>query len=98
VEHVNFQEFAKRYCERQESTPDELAEVLRHRRRLFSPTGFVLLECQDFASSRLGSYTIQPYGGLATLREIPDRPISPRGLASDMSVVVAVITAEEVPS
>lgn len=94
---VTFQEFAKRYCERQEQTPEGLAEVLRDRNQRFKPVGYVLLECVDLSSSRLGHYTILPYGGGATLQEIPNRPISPRGLASDMSVVVAVIKAEEVP-
>lgn len=98
MEHVTFTEFARRYCERHEQTPEGLAEVLRHRRNLFNPTGFVLLECQDLASRRLGHYAILPYGGLATLQEVPTKPFSPRGLASDMSVVVAVVAAEEVPS
>jgi hypothetical protein len=98
VEHVNFQEFARRYCERHVNSPTRLAETLREKNAAFKPTGWLLLECQDFASSRFGHYAILPYGGNATLQEIPDRPISPRGCASDISVVVAVIKAEEVPS
>jgi len=97
VENVTFQEFARRYCERMEQTPEGLAEVLRDRNDRFKPTGWLLLECVDLSSSRLGHYTILPYGGGATLQEIPAKPISPRGLASDMSSVVAIIKAEEVP-
>lgn len=97
MENVTFKEFARRYCERMEETPMGLAEVLRDRNQRFQPTGWLLMQCIDLSSSRLGHYTILPYGGGATLQEIPTRPISPRGLASDMSEVVAIIKAEEVP-
>ena len=34
---------------------------------------------------------ILPYGPRNTYKEPPTKPISPRGLASDMSVVVALL-------
>ncbi len=97
MEQVTFQEFAKRYCERQEQTPEGLAEVLREKNTLFKPVGWMLLQCIVLDSSRIGQYTILPYGGGATLQEVPSRPFSPRGLASDISEVVCFIPAEEVP-
>jgi len=97
-ETLEFAEFARRYCERHVNTPDGLAEIFQQQVELFQPDGWLLLECQDFSSSRLGHYVILPYGGQATLKTIPDRPVSPRGLASDMSVVVAVLPADKLPS
>jgi hypothetical protein len=64
--------------------------------RLFD--GWMLLECQVMDGSRLGSLTILPYGPNNTFARVPDHPISPRGLASDMSVVVGVLPAENLPS
>jgi hypothetical protein len=96
-ETLEFAEFARRYCERHENTPMGLAEIFHRQVELYRPDGWMLLECQDFSSSRLGHYVILPYGGQATFKTIPDRPISPRGLASDMSVVVAVLPANALP-
>lgn len=95
VEQVDFNEFARRYCERQTSTPPELKAVLLRQRELYAPEGWMLLECQQFDSSRFASYTILPYGPNNTFKEVPDHPISPRGLASDMSVVTAVMTTDK---
>jgi len=97
-ETLDYTEFARRYCERHVNTPEELAETLRHQITLFQPDGWMLLECQVLDSSRLGHYVILPYGGQATFKTIPDRPVSPRGLASDMSVVVAILPADKLPS
>jgi hypothetical protein len=55
----------------------------------------MLLECVDLSSSRLGSYVILPYGPRNTYKEPPTKPISPRGLASDMSIVVAILKSED---
>lgn len=54
-----------------------------------APKGFVLMECAMFGSSSFGDRTVIPYGGNATLQEIPTRPMSPKGLASDMAVTMA---------
>lgn len=61
----------------------------------FNPDGFILLQCVMLDSSRLGEMTILPVGGRATLKSIPDHPISPRGLASDMSEVVGFTPIED---
>lgn len=94
-EVLTFDEFAKRYCARQESTRGELLDTLRAQRQKFNPTGWMLLECQVLDSSRLGSYTILPYGPNNTFKEPVSRPVSPRGLASDISVVVALLLNTE---
>lgn len=94
VETLTFDAFAARYCERQEQTPAGLRDVLTAQATRFQPVGWMMLECQVFDSSRLGSLVIVPYGPNNTWKEPPTHPVSPRGLASDMSVVVAVLPAE----
>lgn len=95
METLSYDAFAAKYCERQESTPDELKEVLRAQKARFSNDGWMLLECQMMDSSRLGSLAILPYGPNNTYHAVPNHPVSPRGLASDMSVVIAVLPASE---
>ena len=95
IEYLKFDEFARRYCERQEQTPGGLHEVLETQKEAFTPTGWMLLECQMMDSSRMGEYTILPYGPRNTFKSVPDHPISPRGLASDMSTVVAAMLVSE---
>lgn len=90
-EILTFDEFARRYCERQESTKDELREKLSAQVKKFNPVGWMLLECQVLDSSRLGAYTILPYGPNNTFKEPLTRPYSPHGLTSDISVVVALL-------
>jgi len=90
-------EFASAYCERQEQTIQGLNQVLRGLVARFNPVGFMLLECEMMDSSYLGSYTILPYGPSNTFLEPPKHPISPRGLASDMSLVKGVMLASELP-
>ena len=89
-EKLSQKEFIARYCERQELTHLGLLQILEAQREKYHPIGFMLLECVDMSSSRLGDLTILPYGPNNTFKEPPTRPISPRGLASDMSVVVAI--------
>lgn len=94
-EVLTFDEFAKRYCARQEKTREELLDTLRAQRQKFNPTGWMLLECQVLDSSRLGAYTILPYGPNNTFKEPLTRPYSPHGLTSDISVVVALFLNTE---
>lgn len=96
MKELSFDEFAKLYCERQQSTPEELRRRLLERKEQFNPAGFMLLECAYIGTPRSGELTILPYGGNATFKTIPSHPISPRGLASDMSVVVATTKAENI--
>jgi len=95
VKQMTFNEMATLYCERQVNTPEGLRNTLLKQKRLFSPDGWMLLECQQFDSSKFASMVILPYGPNNTHKEVPDHPISPRGLASDMSVVVGVLTLDE---
>lgn len=90
-EELNFEEFIRRYCGRQEQTPEGLSAILAKQKRVYDPDGWMLLECQVMDSSRLGEYVILPFGPNNTFKEVPDHFISPRGLASDISAVVAVL-------
>lgn len=96
-ERLDFDEFARRYCERQENDPENLLTTLQIHRNKFQPTGWMLLECQQLDSSRMGSYTILPYGPNNTFKEVPDHPVSPRGSAADQSMAVAILLSEDLP-
>jgi hypothetical protein len=82
------------YCSSQEANPFDICEILDRQVELYKPDGFMLLQCVDLSSSRLGSRVILPYGPNNTFKEPPDHPISPRGLASDMSTVECISPAE----
>ena len=97
MEKMTFDAFAGRYCDRQDNTPDGLKAVLNAQKKKFQPVGWILLECQDMSGSRMRELTIFPYGPNNTLKEVPANPISPRGLASDMSTVVGVLAADDLP-
>ncbi|MFO0825902.1 MAG: hypothetical protein U0792_22750 [Gemmataceae bacterium] len=94
---VPYAEFSTRYCERHDSTPERLLDVLKSQQQKWHPHGWVLLECHDLCSSRAGQLAIVPYGPDNTLTSIPDGPISPRGLASDLSVVILHLHATDLP-
>jgi hypothetical protein len=89
-------EFSAKYCERQDNSPEGLKKILVAQKERYQPTGWMMLECVMLDSSLLGSLTILPYGPNNTFKAIPDHPVSPRGLASDMSTVCAVLPATEV--
>lgn len=95
MDTLQYGEFAARYCKRMENTPRDLYATLEAQQRMYQPDGWMLLECVDLASSRLGHYVILPFGPKNTYKEPPTRPISPRGLASDMSSVVAILKTED---
>jgi len=59
----------------------------------FHPCGWFMLECQVLDSSMAGQRVVLPYGGLSTVAT-PPAIMSPRGLASDMSVTIAVLPYE----
>ena len=61
-ETLDFNEFARRYCERQEQTPEGLKAILLAQKQKFNPDGWMLLECVVLDSSKLGQLTILPYG------------------------------------
>jgi hypothetical protein len=93
IETLTFDAFAARYCERQMQTPEGLRTVLQAQRARYRPKGWCLLECHQLDSSRCGELTIIPFGPENTFKEPPTHPVSPRGLASDMAIVVALLPA-----
>lgn len=97
MKQMTWNELSTAYCERQQQTPDGLQAVLISQRNLFDCAGWMLLECQMMDSSLLGSLTILPYGSSNTYKETTNRPISPRGLASDMSICIGFMLASDLP-
>lgn len=95
MKKVSFEELAKAYCERQVCEPNELKQRLLQQVEDFHPVGWMLLECQMLDSSSLGSLVILPFGPNNTFKEPPSHPVSPRGLASDMSTVIAVMDLDQ---
>ncbi len=83
-------ELVARFCKRQDATLEQVYRHLDNILRRHDVVGWVLLQCVLLDSSRLGELVIMPYGPGCTLDVVPHKPISPRGLASDMSIVVAV--------
>lgn len=92
---LTVEDLITRYCERQDCNPQKLQAVLRDQTARYAPDGWLLLECEMLDSSYLGSLTILPFGPRNTFQTIPDHPVSPRGLASDMSTVVGVYFASD---
>lgn len=91
-----FDEFAALYCATQDCTPEKLRLVLQSQKVQFNPTGWLLHQAQLFDSSWFGQHVVIPYGPRNTIKEPPTHPFSPRGLASDTGVVVALLPAREV--
>lgn len=98
AERYTYEQLARRYCDRQESTPAELLGTLQAQKERYQPDGFLLAEAQLMDSSYFGSLVIFPYGPNNTFKTIPTTPFSPRGLASDTSVVVAYMPVEDLPA
>jgi hypothetical protein len=94
-ETYTFEKFAARYCVRQQQTPEGLRKILLTQKKLYQPDGWFMLACLDLSSSRLGSLCIVPYGPNNTFKTPPSHPVSPGGLASEMSTVVAVLPVGE---
>lgn len=87
MKEIPLLEMVRLYCETQEAEPMDVMLKLQLQRETYRPTGFMLLRCVMLDSSYLGTRVIVPYGPNNTFKEPPDHPISPRGLASDMSTV-----------
>lgn len=99
AQKMTFDEFAVKYCERQKSTPAELLVTFKAMCATYKPIGFFMAEAQLMDSSYFGSLVALPYGGPEnTFKEVPSHPFSPRGLASDTSVAVAYVLADELPA
>lgn len=99
VEAMDFEAFAGKYCERQEQTPQGLWEIFVKQRQNYPDLiGWFMGEAQLLDSSYMGSLVILPYGPSNTCKAPPDHPFSPRGLASDTSVVVATMAVDQLPA
>lgn len=98
IPSLTFDELAARYCERQESTPEQLRQILQRQLADLQPTGWMLCENALLDSSECGRLRILAYGPNCTYKEIPDHPISFDGLASTTSVVVGVLPAAALDS
>jgi hypothetical protein len=95
---MTWKQFAERYCDTQEQTPEGLAKILRGQIARWDNKGFFLAEAQLMDSSWLGQVVILPYGPQNTFKDIPEHPFSPRGLASDTSVAIGYIETDDVPT
>ena len=97
-EKLTFSALALRWCEQIDCTPSELLLTLHQQRDKWTPKGWFLAECQMLDSSQMGRLNLLPYGGPEnTFKEVPTRPFSPKGLASDMSVAVGFLLVEDLP-
>ena len=97
VESLDFRSFARRFSPNGGMPPSELLTTLRKQRKDLNPTGWMLIECHMVDSSRFGDRMVIAYGPTCTIHEVPTHPFSPRGLASDMSVVVATMPVDNLP-
>lgn len=95
IEELTYTALADRYCAKQKCETAELFDRLSMICRDYQPDGLMLLECHQLDSSFMGSLAILPYGQKCTFKATPEYPISPRGLASDMSIVVATVSKQE---
>ena len=75
----------------------EFLGVLHRQKDQYSPTGWFLAECQQLDSSHCGEMMCLAYGSNNTIKTPPEKPFSPRGLASDMSVVTHFMLVEDLP-
>ena len=94
MQSIDFASFAEMYCQTQESTPEGLRTILLDQAQRFEPDGWLIAESQQFDSRWRGNRVILPFGPNNTFKQIPDHPFSPRGWASDYSVVIAWMTAD----
>lgn len=100
IERVSLDELITRYLVTQHRDVEGVREALYQSMSVCGGKarveGWMLLQAQDMSSSWFGQHVILPYGPGCTWKELP-RPgqvLSPRGLASDMSIVVAAADRE----
>lgn len=78
--------------------PDALLDNLQAQQKRYNPTGWFIARCEMFDSHYFGSRVVLPYGGPEnTFKEPPAGPFSPRGLASDQSMVECLLLVEDLP-
>ena len=98
VDYLDREAFIAKYSPSDPAAAADVREQLQRQEDKYSPTGWVMLECQMLSTARgshMGEQTIVPFGPNNTWKEIPKGPVSPRGLASDMAVVVAVCLVDK---
>lgn len=96
-EKVTRMELVRRYCETQEMAPLDLLDIIERQIVEFGPDGFFLARASLMDSSYFGSRVMLPYGPNNTFKTPPDHPFTPRGLASDTSVVECVWVLDKAP-
>lgn len=74
---------------------DQFEATLDNQVKKYQPEGFMILECEQFDSSRFGDRVVLPFGPNNTFKEVPNHPVSPRGLASDMSVPIGTLSVTD---
>lgn len=87
---ITHQALIERYVDHQMNTVEGTKRAMWTIQKNREVSGWCLLECQMLGGSRMGELTLLPYGPGCTYKAPPTHPVSPRGLASDMAVVVAV--------
>jgi hypothetical protein len=94
MQKSDFNSFASKYCETQVCTHETLLSRLKLQIKEFKPTGWLLAQCEDMCSSRLGHQVILPYGPNNNYKELPANGlINPYGSAT--FVVKAYLLSED---
>lgn len=97
VVYLDREAFIAKYAKNDPAVMAEVRIELQRLEEAFKPAGWVMLECQLLDSSGRGQLSIMTFGPHNTWKTIPEGPVSPRGAASDTSVVVAVCLREPSP-
>lgn len=103
MKKMNWKEFSEKYLGPGKNTSARVSQEidlifsLQKQKEETQPTGWMLFECQDMSSSHMGETWILPYGPQNGYKEIPQHPVSLRGLASDMAIVIGILAPEDIP-
>lgn len=104
MKQLSWDGFVAYFARGETLTEHELKQFLKSLIRMkkdYSPTGFFIAECKMLDTSPgspMGDRTCLAYGPKNTFKEIPTKPFSPKGLASDMAVAEVYIPVEDVPN
>jgi hypothetical protein len=93
VKQLTKLELAEAYCKvHGHRSSEETVKILSAQAARYPDLeGWILWECHDMSSSRMGMVVIMPYGPSNTFKSLTTLPPlwSPTGMASDMSVAIA---------
>lgn len=95
VDYLDREAFIAKYTGNDPVAMENIRLQMQRLEELFTPAGWVMLECQLLDSSRRGQLSIVTFGPNNTWKTIPEGPVSPGGRASDVSVVVAVCLVDK---